>query len=184
MCINKNEELLPYYEKAKLTLDYDPSSGLFTHIKSKGNRKRGSLAGFDNGGGYTMIKSTINGNTRRLIAHRLAWFICHGELPLIIDHINHITDDNRIINLRNCNNQQNCMSRLNRSDNRSGSKGVSWHKSSSKWRAYIFHNKKQIHLGLFSTSAEASKVYEAKAKELFGEFYINNNLITKIKGMK
>ena len=36
-------------------------------------------------------------------------------------------------------------------------------------------NQKTIHLGYFSTPEEASKIYNIKAKELFGEFAILNS---------
>ena len=39
------------------------------------------------------------------------------------------------------------------------------------YRAKIVFNGKAIFLGCFETPEEASEVYEAKAKELFGEFY-------------
>ena len=42
---------------------------------------------------------------------------------------------------------------------------------SKKFQAKIGINGKLKHLGLFNTAKEASEVYEAKAKELFGEYY-------------
>lgn len=40
-----------------------------------------------------------------------------------------------------------------------------------RFRTTISKDRKQIYLGKFDTPEEASKVYEKKAKELFGEFY-------------
>ena len=39
-------------------------------------------------------------------------------------------------------------------------KGVSWHKNLQKWRAYIFLNGKQKHLGLFEDEEEAHLTYK------------------------
>ena len=36
--MNKNEELLPYYEKARETLDYNSETGIFTWRVSNSNR--------------------------------------------------------------------------------------------------------------------------------------------------
>ena len=49
-------------------------------------------------------------------------------------------------------------------------KGVSWHKRDQKWQAYITINKKRKYLGYFNNEKEAAKIYNAAAKELFGEF--------------
>ena len=75
------------------------------------------------------------------------------------DHINHITLDNRISNLRSVTHQQNIFNRKN------PAKGYCWHKQAKKYCAQIMLNGKQIYLGLFHTSKEAHAVYlQAKAK--------------------
>lgn len=48
-------------------------------------------------------------------------------------------------------------------------KGVSWHKSTGKWRAAIMINGKQRHLGEFTDEIEAARTYDAAAYEA-GEF--------------
>lgn len=53
-------------------------------------------------------------------------------------------------------------------------KGVSLGKSG--WRAYIHVNTKQFHLGFFVTELEAAQAYNAKAKEVFGEFAVLNEI--------
>ena len=49
-------------------------------------------------------------------------------------------------------------------------KGVTWHKPSKKWHAQIRHNGKHIHIGSFKDEKEAGRAYNAKAKELHGEY--------------
>ena len=41
---------------------------------------------------------------------------------------------------------------------------------SKPWRAYIRHNQKLIHLGMYKTKEEAARAYDKKAVEVFGEF--------------
>jgi len=53
-------------------------------------------------------------------------------------------------------------------------RGVCWHKRLKKWRATIHKNGKSFWLGLFDTEEEAAKAYDAKARELFGEFAYQN----------
>jgi hypothetical protein len=58
--------------------------------------------------------------------------------------------------------------------NTTGYKGVSFHKRAKKYHAQIRTDGKLKHLGLFKTAEKASKVYEAKAKEIHGQFYYKN----------
>ena len=169
--MNKNEELLPYYEKARDTLDYNSDTGIFTWKYKKGSVKVGKEAGRINSRGYGQIGITINGEVKRIYSHRLAYFVHYGKLPNIIDHINGDKAFNCISNLRSCTQQENTLNQGKRTNNKSGYKGVFWCKQSNKWRARIWHIGKQIHLGLFNCPKEASIAYETKAKELRGEFY-------------
>tara|TARA_R110001632_G_scaffold176038_1_gene295733 strand:- start:67 stop:618 length:552 start_codon:yes stop_codon:yes gene_type:complete len=172
MCINKNEEFLPYYERAKEILNYNPETGIFTWEEYRSNTaKKGSVAGSSHNGGYMKITITIKGRQRKLLAHRLAWFIYCGELPNIIDHLDRDPLNNKITNLRLCTQQQNQFNTSKRVDNTSGFKGVDWYKRDKKWRARIKQNGKRITLGCFDCPKKASEVYENKAKELFGAFY-------------
>jgi len=87
------------------------------------------------------------------------------------DHINGNGLDNRRENLRECTNQQNSFnSRKPRGNTSSKYKGVWRDHIRNKWDAYIKKNYKRIHLGRFKDEIEAAKVYDKKAKELFGEF--------------
>ena len=171
--MNKNEELLPYYEKARELLDYNPKTGIFTWAISRSSRAiKGGVAGRISNRGYRQIGISIKSKEKVISAHRLAYFICNNKLPNeAVDHINGDKLDNRIINLRSCTLQQNQFNRGCQSNSTSGFKGVSWYKRAKKWQSQIQKNGKGIHLGYFSTPKEASDVYQAKARELYGEFY-------------
>ncbi len=92
------------------------------------------------------------------------------EDGLVCDHINHNGLDNRKVNLRICSQQQNTWNKRKSKNKLSKYKGVSWHKESSKWRAYIAHDGKYHHLGFFDKEEDAALAYDESAKKHYGEF--------------
>lgn len=87
-------------------------------------------------------------------AHRAAWIIYYNtEIIGQIDHINHNTSDNRIINLRTVSESENKKNIKKRKDNKSGFTGVFWFKD--RWLAKIKINNKKIHLGTFRDKDQA-----------------------------
>ena len=87
-----------------------------------------------------------------------------------VDHINGDGLDNRRNNLRTCSHSQNIMNSKMRIDNTNGYKGIRYHKQNKKWQARIKKNKKDNHLGYFTTPQEAALAYNEAAKKFFGEF--------------
>jgi hypothetical protein len=139
---------------------YDNESGIFRW------KVDGRLAGTLTAYGYVRIE--IDG--KPYLAHRLAWLWVHGMLPTKqVDHINRDRLDNRIENLREASNQENSRNKVS-GRNRSGRKGVRWHKRAGKWAAAITINAKEIHLGLFDNLEAASAAYDAAAANHFGQF--------------
>ena len=176
MCINKNQELIPYYELAKNMLEYNPLNGSLTWSidrRGKGRPfKKGDLAGgVDKKSNYHYISFRIDGISKHLSSHRIAWYITYGELPSIIDHIDGDRSNNRIDNLRECNVMQNSFNRDKSYNNKAGYRGVFKRSDSNRWCAQIKYNGVKYHLGSFSSPKEASEAYNKKAKELHGEFY-------------
>lgn len=150
--------------RLKATVHYDPVTGIFTNVKSRGAAKGGTRAGtVHTKAKYRYI--TIDGY--KDAEHRFAFLYMLGRLPPDeVDHKNGIVDDNRWCNLREANRFQNL---ANSRVKRDGLKGVS--KSSPyRWAARILHNGKLHRLGYFDTEAEAHAAYAAKALELNGEF--------------
>lgn len=89
-----------------------------------------------------------------------------------VDHINGNGLDNRRANPRECNRSQNSI-------NRSGKK-IAWksnRKLSKPWSTEVRKDGKRYKLGYFKTKEEAVRAYKAKAKELYGEFYVNSKNI-------
>lgn len=92
------------------------------------------------------------------------------------DHANRDKLDNRRSNLRCATRSQNRANSKKREKEgiRSQFKGVSWTKSTSKWRAVVICNGQSIHLGYFHDEEEAAHAYDKAAIELWGEFAKTN----------
>ena len=89
-----------------------------------------------------------------------------------VDHINHNGLDNRKSNLRPCTFQQNRFNQRPHKNSASPYKGVT--RQYGKWCAQIFTNGKSTYIGSYNDEEEAARAYDAKARELFGEYaYLN-----------
>lgn len=91
-----------------------------------------------------------------------------------VDHIDLNGLNNQKHNLRLCTNHQNSFNKRIPSENKSGFKGVSFHKRAGKWRARVKFNRKENHIGLFKSKIEAARAYDKLAVKLFGEFARTN----------
>lgn len=93
---------------------------------------------------------------------------------IYVDHKNHNGLDNRKCNLREATPQQNSANCKPVKSASSKYKGVHWSKVKSKWVSNIQQKDKKKYLGEFKTEEDAARAYDAKAKELYGEFaYLN-----------
>lgn len=61
---------------------------------------------------------------KQLLAHRVIWAIVHGAWPEQIDHINGVSDDNRLVNLRDVSAAENLRNKGRYKRNTSGVSGV------------------------------------------------------------
>lgn len=159
-------------DRLKELLDYNPETGLFSWRTDRNqNVKTGDIAGTLQNKGYIHIHV----NSKKYVAHRLAWLYIMGEWPKDqIDHINQKRHDNRFINLRECSQSQNQGNQKIHDNSKSGYKGVTWYKKYNKWMASISRNGKRKTLGYFNCKHDAAKIYNEKAREFWGEFaYLN-----------
>lgn len=87
-----------------------------------------------------------------------------------VDHINGNKLDNRKSNLRFATQHENMCNTGIRANNKSGYKGVSWHKQVNKWTVRIRTDTNYASLGLFDDKIEAAKAYDRAARHHYGEF--------------
>ena len=102
-----------------------------------------------------------------LLLHR---FIMGTPPNMLTDHINMDKLDNRECNLRICNDSGNMQNRDELITNKSGFKGVYYHKQTGKWASSITSKGIKKHIGLFDTPKEAAQAYNNIAIKLHGEY--------------
>ena len=142
----------------------------------KGSRaKIGDLAGTLRVDGYRRVQI----NKEMCYVHRLIFKYHYGYAPKYLDHIDRNPSNNNILNLREATNGQNVMNSekhkfLRGKLTSSIYKGVVWSKHAKKWRAYITINKRQKHLGYYTSDIEAALAYDRAAIELDGEYALTN----------
>lgn len=165
-------------EYLKECLNYDLETGVFTwktrprhHFKTDKAMKMWHSRDYVKSPGCLKEDSgyvVIGLNYHIFRAHRLAWLYMTGTFPQHqIDHINHIRSDNRWENLRLADNAENHKNMSMNRDNRSGINGVSLHKQTGKWEAYISFNNQRIHLGRYENIECAAMIREI-FNQLFG----------------
>lgn len=147
-------------------ISYDHLTGDFFWTSNARPRVKCKKAGYMRPDGYVRI--VINGE--RFMAHRLAWLIFHGAMPVLsIDHINGNPSDNRISNLRDISHKENIQNRTKVNKNsRAGLMGVYSVPSSKNWYSRIFSNGKTVYLGAFKTKELAHQAYVSAKRVLHG----------------
>jgi hypothetical protein len=177
----------PSVETLVAHFDYQPEAGVLIR-KSKpsgshrspseekrwntrfANTKAGSES-YTESGKKSKIQVSFNGSV--LAAHKIAWAIYYGCLPDgFIDHINGDPFDNRIANLRLCNNTTNQWNRGVPRNSTSGAKGVTWSKKMAKWKATIRTNGDYFHLGYHDSKGMAALAVAKKSLQLHGKFSV------------
>ena len=146
---------------------FDYKDGNLLHkINHKNGVKAGSPVGTKDKDGY--LKTLIKRKPYRV--HRLVWIMHHGYEPKVLDHINGISYDNRIENLREATLSQNNLNRRMHKRNITGYKGVSWIAPRQLYRASLHINGIKHVFGHYKTAEEAYKIYCNEVKNRCGEF--------------
>lgn len=102
-----------------------------------------------------------------LLMHRV---IMNPEKGMVVDHLDRNPLNNQKSNLRICTQGENSRNRNFNINNKSGFKGVHWHKAGKKWISRININKEILYLGLFTDVKEAAKTYNEAALKYHGKF--------------
>jgi hypothetical protein len=102
-----------------------------------------------------------------LLMHRV---IMNPTKGLVVDHINGDTLNNQKNNLRNCTHADNIKNQKLSISNKTGFRGVSWHKNNKVYESRIRSNNISYHIGSFNNPIDAAKAYNECAIKFHGEF--------------
>lgn len=141
------------------------------------------------------IKNKQNGRYKPYYIHDVIFYMKYHWLPEEMDHVNHVKNDNRDVNLQpsNHNLQQVNMPKKNGTSSRY--KGVCYYacKKSKKWRASLQHKGKHLSLGYYENEQDAAKAYDKAAYALWEEYSrphlnfpndINNNMVQQLLNLE
>lgn len=143
-------------EQLRSAFYYSPLLGQFFHRVERRGTPAWSRAGTSNGNGYR--KLNLAGG--QFFEHRLVWLYVYGVWPeKVIDHINGIPDDNRLVNLRAVTQAENQLNRPLQRNNTSGYRGVCAFQG--RWKAQIKRNGRATHIGMFATPELAHAAFLA-----------------------
>ena len=123
--------------------------------------------------GYLRAKITRNNKSSYVSCHRICFFIYHGWLPELIDHINGDVSYNRISNLRASNAQNNALNRKGNSKTKTGLKGVSviYQRDGKSICGYTARSRicnKNKYLGFFKSKEAAGQAIIDYERNLIG----------------
>jgi len=141
------------------------------------------------------IKDGKNGEYKPYYIHDIIFYMKYGWLPEEIDHVNHVKNDNRDVNLQPSDHTLQQVNMPKKSGTSSMYKGVCYapHKRINKWRAQLQHKGKHISLGHYDTEEQAARAYDKAAFDLWGEYSrqhlnfpndINNNMVHQLLNLE
>lgn len=102
--------------------------------------------------------------------HRVIYMYHHGALPSILDHADTDRSNNRIENLREATQQENCLNRNSHRGSKSKYKNVYWNSAANKWSVQITANGIRKYLGVFSDIKLADLVAQEARNTFHGNF--------------
>jgi len=158
---------VPTRDELMALYSYDPETGIFTHLKTRGKGQKGQVAGNINKAGYIEMR-VLN---RLFVAHRLAFLYMTGAMPqppMTVDHINGVRSDNRWSNLRLANHHQQSWNSTVHRHNQSRLKGAWPCKTTGRWQSMLQDGNMRIWLGRFDTAEEAHRAWIEAATNLRG----------------
>lgn len=153
---------LPSLSKLDEVFEPDFETGKLYWRKTRIKRLVGVEAGYTVPRGYRKVKV----GEHAYGIHRILYAMHHREDPgdMEIDHINNITNDNRIVNLRLATRSLNCM---NHKSWRKGLRGA--YKKDGRWMAVVQVNGDRQYLGHFGTEEEAHAAFCVAAVKQRGD---------------
>lgn len=154
-------------DNLKKIIDYNPDTGIFTWIQSTALKiKIGQVAGTETKNGYRQLRY----KNKCYLLHKLAFLYMTGSIPIEVDHIDTVKDNNKWNNLRGSTKAQNQHNVSLRVDNTSGIKGVCWNKKTKRWITYLKVQGKVIHRGCFINIEDAKSDIRLAREKYHVEF--------------
>ena len=157
------------YRAVALRYTCEPETGLLRYKTHRRSNWIDRIAGYTRTTGYVVINARIEGKLHELFAHRLIWFMVHGEVPPnTVDHINGVKHDNRLSNLRlaTSREQSSNIKTLRPARFSSSYTGVTYRKRKGNWQSRITVDKKTLSLGYYDTEYEAHIAYQNKLNSI------------------
>ena len=168
---------MPDYQLVAKRYELCPSfpTGLAIKCRFNSRCKPGEQAGSYN---LSTKRSIVQINGKNYRCSRVVYYLATGIDPgaYEVDHIDQDSSNNSIANLRLANRSQNAANMKLRSNNNTGYKGVSWHKTRGLFRCTVTLNGKAKHLGHHICPVRLAYVYNTFAEENYKEFAVLNTL--------
>ena len=149
------------------------------YLKEKFTYKDGELIRNSNGKAVQCSKSKwhrylrIGINGKAVALHRIIFLYHHGYMPKITDHIDGDKYNNKIENLREVTQQQNCLNKAHNKNSASTCKNVYWHNKMNKWAVCMSINGVRKRFGYFADIELAYLVAQEARSKYHGEFARN-----------
>ena len=154
------------FERANELFKYEPETGMLIRKVTTSNNRfhAGTTAGCSSPDGYLRVRA----DKVLYMVHRVCYLLAYGSLPddMQVDHINHVRDDNRLVNLRFVTQGENLKNQSVSSKSTTGVTGVYFSKSRNKFIAQIKVNRQVHYLGCYNT-LEAAAAARAEANLKF-----------------
>lgn len=179
MVLHYNDPMITQSELQGIAT-YDADAGVLRWAVSRGKMRPGDRMGSIGTGGYQRVRI----DNRQYLEHRLVWLWHHGEFPRILDHIDRNQMNNRIENLRLCNESQNAANSGPPVHNTSGYRGVCWDSRKGKWKARVSlvvdGQRLRQNVGHFDTAEDAAIHYNLRMHQLFADYALLNRVDTPL----
>jgi len=148
-------------DRLKKLFDYDPEGWLIR--RSTGLRVKCSPTK-----GQRYLRVFVDGKPRSL--HRMIYIWHFNEPENNIDHIDGDRSNNRIENLRQVTQQENCLNRKHCSTSKSPYKNVYWHQAMNKWTVVMKVNGDRKQFGYYDDLELADLVAMEARDKFHGQF--------------
>ena len=121
--------------------------------------------------GHRYFRLYVDGKVKFL--HRMIYVYHFGNEPKIIDHIDGDRFNNKIENLREATQEQNCLNRKHMSHSSSPYKNVIFNKIANKWNVVLTVNKKRKYFGSYD-DIELADLVATEARDKYHGNFVNH----------